>query len=168
MKPTLLLGGIGVALTALLGYNAVYGPYQRQVGVIRSQLADEQLTQRTQADVAALLQQVEQYRTQLPTEPDPSWLIREVVALSQKAGVQLTTINQEQPSVTEQSTRLAVTLQLSSSYHQFGAFLDEIEHADRFLQVDSVRMNRFQSTGPISVEVTVSTLYLPPVVNAAP
>lgn len=167
VKPPLLIGVIGVALTAILGYNSIYGPFQRQVGLIRTQLTEEQTTQRTQAEVAALFQQVEQHRKRLSQEPEPSWLVREVMALSQKAGVQLTSINQEPLSPTEQFTRLTVTLQVSASYHQFGAFLDELEHSDRFIQVDRVRMSRFQQIGPVGIEVTLSTLYLPPVLNAA-
>jgi Tfp pilus assembly protein PilO len=165
IKPTLLLGGIGVALTALLGYNFVYGPFQRQVGLIRLQLAEEQATQQTQGEVAAMLREVEQHRKRLPQDPEPSWLVREVVALSQKAGVQVSAITQEPPSLNEQFTRLAVTLQVSASYHQLGAFLDEVEHSDHFIQVDRVRMNRAQGTGPIAIELTLSTLYLPPIVN---
>ena len=167
MKPTLLIGAIGVAVTGLLGYNMVYGPYQRQVNLIRSQVATEHATQRMQAEVAALLQQVGQYHKQLPPEPDLSWLIREVVTLSQKAGVQLTTISQEPPVANDQFTRLGVTLQVSASYHQLGAFLDELEHSDHFIQIDRVNMRRFQDTGPISIEVALSTFYLPLVVNAA-
>ena len=167
MKPTLLLGAIGVALTALVGYNFVYGPFQRQAAVIRSQVIEEQATQGMQAEVAALLQQLDQRRKQLPPEPEPSWLVREAVTLSEKAGLQVTTISQEPPSATDQSTRLAVTLQVTAFYHQLGAFLDELEHSDHFIQVDRMRMSRAQENGPLSIEIALSTFYLPVIANVA-
>ena len=166
MKPTLLIGAIGVAVTGLLGYNMVYEPYRRQVSLIRSEVDIEEATQRMQAEVAELLQQIGQYHKQLPPEPDPSWLIHEVVTLSQKAGVQLTTISQEPPAANDRFTRLGVMLQVSASYHQLGAFLDELEHSDHFIQIDRVDMRRLQDTGPVSIEVALSTFYLPSVVNA--
>ena len=62
---------------------------------------------------------------------------------------------------------LLVTLQVSASYHQFGTFLDDLERSDHFIQVDRVRVTRVQETGPVSINLSLSTLYLPPVANTA-
>lgn len=168
MKPSFLLGGIGVAVTVLLGYNMVYKPQEHQLNVIRAQVLEERVRQETAAGVAASLNQLEQYRTRLPSEPDPSWLVGEVVALAEASGVQLTTINQETPQQFESFTRLSVRLQLTASYHQVGAFLDHIERSNRFIRVERVDIGRNQDSNAQSaaVEMVVSTLYVPPGLSA--
>jgi len=167
MRPFFLLAGIGVALSALIGYNVAYVPQQRQVRLIHAQIADEQATQRLQADVAALLGQAEQFRTRLPEEPDPSLVVHEVVALAQAAGVQLASITRETPQTFPQGTRLTVTLQGTASYHQLGALLDALERSERFFRVERFEISRPTEAEPASVRVVVSTLYVPPLVSGS-
>ncbi|MBI2104709.1 MAG: type 4a pilus biogenesis protein PilO [Candidatus Omnitrophica bacterium] len=135
--------------------------------LIQAQIADEQATQRLQADVAALLRQAEQSRKRLPEEPDPSLLVHDVVALAQQAGVQLTSISRETPQTFRRFTRLAVILQGTASYHQLGAFLDALERSERFLRVERFEISRPTELGPASVHLSISTLYVPPVLPAS-
>ena len=167
-KPVLLLGMIVVATTVLFAYTGIYMPYQRQVQLLDTQNAKEHANQRTQADVAALLKTIEHYRTRLPSERDPSWLIRETVAIAQKSGVQITNINQDPPQEFTGFTRLSVAVQFSASYHALGAFLDDIEHADRFIRVDRINVNRAYAGNneAASIQLGLSTIHLPPVMAA--
>ena len=163
MNQTLLLGLIGVALAGLFGYHGIYAPKQEQVRVIQAQITEEQTNQQAQMTVAGLLLQLEQYRKQLAPEPDTSWLVREVVALSKRAGVQLTTINQDAPESLQKFTRLGVSLQFSASYHQIGLFIDELERSDHFFHIDRFVIGHPAQEGKSStVQLTVSTLYVPP------
>ena len=161
MRPSLLAGAIGVAITLVVSYYAIYVPYKNQASLIRTQIAEEQTNQQMQGDVASLLREVEQYRKRLPQEPDPSWLVHEVVGLAQKAGVQPTTISQEPPQPYGQFTRLGVTIQISATYHQLGSLLDAIERSDRFIQVERLLVNRIEDGGPAMINLTLGTLYLP-------
>jgi Tfp pilus assembly protein PilO len=164
MKEALLLGGIGIASVVLIGYNFVYVPQQNQVKLIQAQVTQEQTNQATQAEVAALLLQVERYRKRLPEEPDPSWLTREVVALAQKSGVQLTFINQEPSQSFEQFTRLAVNLQFHASYHRLGSFIDEIERSEHFIRVEQLIVSPSEKEDSAAIQLILSTLFVPPVV----
>ena len=163
MKPTLLLAGIGLAATLLIGYNFVHKPQQRQLDLVRAQVAAEQARQETAATVAAVLHQIDQYRKQLPDEPDPSWLAQEAMKLAEQSGVQLTTINQEPPQRFEAFTRLAVRLQVTASYHQLGTFLDRLERSSRFIRVEEVDMPgaRNATDQMPAISLTLSTVYLP-------
>lgn len=164
MNPSLLLAGIGVAVTGLIGYNAVHKPQQRQLGLVRTQVMEEQTRQQAAMGVAELLHQIEQYRKRLPEEPDPSWLVRQVVALAEQSGVQLTTISQEPPQRFEQFTRLAVRVQITATYHQLGTFLDHIERAPQYLRVEQLEVSRSRSGQaggqPETVHLMLSTLYV--------
>lgn len=168
MKPTLLFAIIGVAITGLFGYHGIYVRQQAQGRLIQTQIAQERENQQALADAAVLLQQLQQYRKRLPPEPDPSWLVREAVALAEHAGVQLTTLTQDAPKPLSQFTRLAVSLQFRASYHQLGAFLDELEHAHNYLRVESLDISRPQDEGgQATIKLVVSTVYLPPVRTSA-
>ena len=164
-KPAFLLGIIVVAITGSIAYTMIYLPYKKQVQSIQVQKTQEQVNQRTQADVAALVTTIEGYRKRLPKERDPSWLIHETVALAQKDGVQITSINQEDPQEFSGFTRLTADLQFTASYHQLGAFLDDIEHSDHFIRVDHVTLSRpaTKDEGIASIKLAFSTIYLPPV-----
>ena len=165
MKPSVVLGAIGVAISSFIGYNFIYLPSQKEVKAIHTKIAGEEASQRTQKDVVELLDQIEQSRARLPKEPDPSWLAHEVVALAQKDGVQFSTISQEPPQNFQQYTRLAVTVQLSTSYHQLGSFLDALERSDHFIRVEQLNVSRASNDGKASIRLTVSTFYLPPVLK---
>ena len=167
-KPTFLLGMIVVATSVLFAYTGIYAPYQKQGQLLQTQHAKEQTNQRTRADVAALLKTIESYRRRLPSERDPSWLIRETVAIAQKSGVEITNINQDPPKEFTGFTRLSVAVQFSASYHALGAFLDDIEHADRFIRVDHINVSRRYAGNneEATIQLGLSTVYLPPVMVA--
>ena len=169
MKATVLLGVMSVAVAAPLGYTMAKR-HQEKIHLIQTQIAQEQVTQQAQADVAALLRQIELYHKRLPSELNPSWLVTEVVALGERAGLQLTRIAQEQPQSLQAFTRLAVTLEFSTSYHQLGAFLDLIERSEQFIRVERLEAksdpSRAEGTDA-SIRLTLSTVYLPPVLRGA-
>jgi Tfp pilus assembly protein PilO len=162
MKPLFLLAGVSVAICWLVGYNVVYAPQQEQVRLSRAEIAAEQANQEMQAEVSALLTQVERYRKRLPEEPDPSVLLRDVMALVQQSGVQLTSVMREAPQELSQFTLLRVNLQVDASYHQIGAFLDALERSDRFMRVERLKVTRIEPHEPASVNLVLSTLYVPP------
>ena len=168
MNQTLLLGLIGVALAGLFGYHGIYASKQEQVRVIQAQITEEQANQQAQARVAGSLQELEQHRKRLAPEPDTSWLVREVVALSKRAGVQLTTINQDVPQAFQKFTRLSVSLQFAASYHQVGSFLDELERSERFFHIDRLEITHpAEEEQPPAIQLVVSTLYVPPATTSA-
>ena len=162
MKQTLLLGVIGVAFAGFFGYHGIYARQQAQVRVIEQQIAQEQANQQAQTDVAALVQQIERYRKHLPPEPDASWLVHEVVALAKKANVPLASITEEAPQSLQQFTRLAVNLQFTASYHQLGAFIDDLERANRFMRIERLEMTRsLEGEEPVSIRMVLSTIHIP-------
>lgn len=162
MRPALLLGIIGVAGAAFFGYHRINGDQQEQVRLIRAQIAQEEADQRAQADAAALLNRVAEYRKRLPQEPDPSWLVTHVTALAKKTGIQFTTITQDIPQDQKSFTRLSASLQFSASYHQLGAFVDAIEHAQPFLRVDRIEVSASGDRQErVPMKLVLSTVHFP-------
>ena len=168
MKPALLIGVVAVALGGAFGYYNVHVPQQQQVQVIQRQIADEQSSQRTKADIAGLLDEIQQFQHRLPQEPDPSWLVREAVALAEKSGLQLSLITREIPQPNKQLIRLSVALQFTASYHKLGTFLDALERSDAFIRVDRISVSPSPEKSDAMVQLVLSTVYVPPVVKTHP
>lgn len=165
IKQTLLLGAIIVAFAGFFGYHTVYRPQQAKLAEYPRVLEREQADYQTQADVAALVERIESYRRRLPPEANTTWLVNEVVSVANDAGVQVTRIVPEPPRDLQGVTRLGVSLQASASYHQLGAFLDRIERAPVFIRVDRVDLSGASETASSperTVQIVLSTLYLPP------
>ena len=165
MRPVPAFVAIMVVLAGGIGYYGIHLPKEHEVRVIQTQIAEERASQGTQEEVAALLAQIERYRHRLPTDADPSWLAQEVVSVAQKLDVQLTSITQEPPQQLDRYTRLAVNLQLTASYHQLGAFLDEIERSPRFIHVDRLSVDRSDGDEKGLILVTLSTVVVPPIIS---
>ena len=167
MKPLPIVFAIIVATACGIGYYGIHVPVQNEVRLIQTQIAEERTSQGTKGDVAAVLKRIERYRARLPGETDPSWLAQAVVALAQKTGVQLTSITQEPLQQFDQYSRLAVTLQLTVSYHQLGAFLDAVESSPHFIRVERLSVDRLDTDERGLVQVTFSTIVLPRLVSKA-
>ena len=168
IKPSTILAIAAVAMASPVGYNVVRG-HQEHIRLIETNIAQEQTTQEARMDVAAMLRQLDQYRTRLPSEPNPSELVADAVSLGERVGLQLTTIEQEPPQPLQQFTRLAVTFQFNTSYHQLGDFLDLIERSNRFMRVERLQVKSESSqthSGVLAIQLTLSTVYVPPILKA--
>ena len=161
MKPQPAALLIILATACGIGYYAIHVPAQNEVRLIQSQIAEERANQTGKSDVSALLAQMQRYRVRLPKDADPSWLAQEVVELAQKSGIQLSSITQDTPQALDKFTRLAVNLQLTATYHQLGAFLDEIERSPRYIRVERLTVDRTGEDERGLVQVTFSTVVLP-------
>ena len=165
MNTTLIAGVIAVAVVLPAGYT-IHKGYQEKLRLVDAQIANEHSTQASQAQTADTLQQIEQYRKRLPNEASPSWLVNEAMSLGERVGLQLSAIAQESPQEIQQFTRLAVTLELGASYHALGMFLDQLEHSGSFIRVERLEVSPpKESRGKASVQLTLSTIYLPSLLN---
>lgn len=165
MRPTLLLAAMGLALTGLFGYHAIYARQQAQQRVIQAQIAEAQSDETAQAEVAALLQRIDGYRKRLPPEPDPSWLVQQATALMNDAGLQLVSLTQEAPHTLPASafTRLAITLQCRGNYHQLGRFIDQIEQSPSFIRVETLDISPSGDRDATpAIRMVLTTLFVPP------
>ena len=165
IQQTLLPGVMIVAFAGFFGYHMVYRPQQAKLAEYPLELEREQADYQAQADVAALVERLESYRRRLPPEANTSWLVNEVVSVANDVGVQVTRIVPEPPRDLQGMTRLGVSLQVSASYHQLGAFLDRIERAPVFIRVDRTDLSGASGATPSSertIQVVLSTLYIPP------
>lgn len=165
MRQALVLGIIGVALTALFGYHRIYAPQQDQVRLIHEQTTQERAAQDMRAEALDLIQQLEAYRRRLPSEPDPAWLVREAVALGERAGIQFTSIRQQSTRASSEASEflhLGVDLEFNATYHEIGTFLDLFERSRYFIRAERVQMVRqADATGPPNVSLALSTVYVP-------
>ena len=162
MKATLLAGVVAVAVVAPLGYN-IHRSYQMKLRATDDRITQEQALQRTQADITATIQSMDRYRSRLPTEPNTSWLVNDAVKISEQANLQLSTVTQAAPQVLPQFTHLSIEIELTTSYHQLGDFLDRLERAEHFIQVEHLDiLSKDERSGKARMRLSLGTIYLPP------
>jgi len=166
MKPVLVGGLIGLVIAWALGYNSIYARQQGHARLKRTQIVQEQANHQAREEAAKFLEQLEQYRRQLPPEPDTSWIVREAISAAQKAGLELTSIAQDAPRESAPFTHLTVNFQFTATYHQLGTFLDYLEQSNRFIRVERLTVAGVDATRASeeqpSIQLTLSTLYVPP------
>ena len=169
MRITFLVGAIGLAIFALAGYNLIQKPYEEQRRLLKADYDQEQETQQQRATLAELLEELQRYRKRLPPEPDPSWLVRETVALSRQAGIALNNIAQRPPEPMGTLTRLTAQADFVASYHAVGTFLDQIEQSKFFIKIQQLTVTppRRYADGDPSIRLIVSSFYLPAMVTDA-
>lgn len=161
LKPPMISGAIVLALAGHFGYHNVYLNAQQQRAKLQEQLTHEQETQALRAQLAGSLQDTEQFRQRLPTQPAPEWLVAEVSKFADKAGVRLGAINPDTPQQLQQFTFLRVSFDFTvTSYFELVKFLDELEHASTFFRVDQLDVSR-SGQGTSQIRMTVSTFRLP-------
>lgn len=163
MKATVISLAVSIALTGLVGYHGIYQPHQQALATIARQMQEEQATQKLQAEVAGLLDRAEAQRKHLAPEPESSWLVREVLTISREVGIELTSIQPEEVQTQGVATRLAVTAQLTATYHQLGQLLDRLERSQQLLFVEQFTVQRIAGSAESAASVTlvIASWYMP-------
>ena len=146
-KLPVVMAVIILGIACCLGYNYIYVPNQERVTAIQAKITLEKATQQSQSEVATLLEELDKYRKRLPPAPDASWLAKQVVQISEQANIQLKSISQENPQINRPFFKLAVNVEFNSGYHELGAFLDLIERAGSYLQVERLDVEKVGSQG---------------------
>ena len=175
-KRTVLLMSVGVAAISLLtAQRMIIAPHQRQLEHIRATMQEEQELLRVQQGIAKHWPIVKQYQLRLPGVSSPDWLVREVTRLAEQAHLQLQSIDPEMSRPYERgATRMAVRIQLESTYHDVGVFLSLLESSPKYIRVEELEMHPAKGLSDItadmdlkhfltSVRMVLSTLYLPPI-----
>lgn len=167
MKTLVVAGLVAVVVAVPFGYN-IRRRTHAQLAQVRQRIAQEHALQQTQTEIIAAMKQADRYRKRLPSEPNASWLVNEVVALSEQANVPLSTITQSPPQIFPQLTRLAIEIECMVSYHQLGDFLDRLERAEPFIQVEHLEiLSKDEQEGALRVRLALSTVYLTPAADTA-
>lgn len=167
MKPVHLGLAIGLVVAFAVGYNNIYARQQGQARLKRAQILQEQANQKARLETAELINQLGAYRGQLPPEPDPSWLIQQVLPYAEQAGLTVASITQQspQPFSGKQKSfiRLAVDLQFNATYHELGTFIDLLERSGRFIQVERLSVqSTLAEESRVPIQLTLSTLFISP------
>jgi len=172
LNATLLVGTLIVACAGYFGYHNVYLPKRVQLEQYPLEMQREAANQQAQADVATIAQELESFRGQLPPEADASWLVNEALAIADEVGVRVTRVVPQPPRDLGGMTRLAVSLQVTASYHELGIFIDRLERAPVFIHVDRVDLAETrgsqQALSARPIDVVLSTVYVPPAVPEFP
>ncbi len=167
MNPALISGIIVLALAARVGYVNIYLSGQEEVRHVREEQHRLEEFQNLRLQVASALDRAEHLRTKFGQKAEPDGLMQEVDRLAQKVGVQLGRIGPEQTREASGFLYLAISLEVTCTYHELGRFLSEIESSDTFfIRVDELDVSRIvDPQGLAATKLVLSTLYVPPLLE---
>lgn len=167
MNPSLISGLIVLALAARIGYVNIYLTGQEEVQRIRTEQKQLEELQSLRMQVTGALEQSERLRVKFGQKSEPDGLVQEVDRLAQKVGIKLSRIGPEQTREASGFLYLAVSLQVTCTYHDLGNFLSEIENSEAFfIRVDELDVSRLpDAQGFASAKLVLSTLYVPPLIE---
>ena len=166
VKPAVVSGVILLAFAGYFGYHTVYLDSHRKIKKLQEQLTEQRRTQELRVEVARSLQAIGRLRERLPAEPETEWLVREVSKRAEEATLLLKAITPDVPKRLPDVTPVTVSFQFTASYSQLVNFLQALEQADVFMRVDDLDIGRSRQ-GVSPIRLTVSTLYLSPLEEAA-
>ncbi|MBI3319085.1 MAG: type 4a pilus biogenesis protein PilO, partial [Candidatus Omnitrophica bacterium] len=143
-KPVFLIPPLLIFGLAWFIGQGVYLQQHQEVATIHRQLEEQRRMQAMREQVARSLQQAEQFHARLAPSPDTEWLVRQVTALAQTTGVELSSIAPQASKPVQEFTQLAVTLQLTTSYHRLGQFLSAVESLPVMIRVEQLEVRSAQ------------------------
>lgn len=167
----LMLGGVFFSLvirpmiTKTMGYTAREKMLAQQLMVAKQALQDkETLT----ADIAAIQKHIDYFERRLPQESDFQRILDEVVTLGGKHTITFDSIEPQssQPISVGLDTdkvymEIPIKMRLQAGFHQFAAFINELENFQRFMKIDSVKISLNQKTViKHDIALTISTMTL--------
>ena len=167
MNPALISGIIVLALAARVGYVNIYLSGQEELRHVREEQHRLEEFQNLRLQVASALDQAERLRTKFGQKAEPDGLMQEVDRLAQKVGIELGRIGPEQTREASGFLYLAISLEVTCTYHELGRFLSEIESSDTFfIRVNELDVSRIgDAQGSAAAKLVLSTLYVPPLLE---
>ena len=166
-------GIIVLAVASVLGYHIAYVRPGDAFAKVQQHVREAQQEQETRAQVALSLEALERERQRFAPRPDSDWLLQEVGKLASEAGLEVASLTPRPPQTWGAFTSLAVSLQFHATYHELGRFLNGVERSPYSIRVEELTMSPPRALGggnpgPTQIQLSVSTLYVPPIMEPTP
>jgi len=105
---------------------------------------------------------IDYYAMRIPSEKGMSWLLIELSKIARATGVKYSTITPLPIQKVDAYLKIPIKIEIQSSYHNLGRYLNMIETSKRFISVDNITIT--STANPLKHQVTllVSTFMLLP------
>ena len=177
LKPgqrNLIGAGLVIMVIVLLG-NMVYLPKQRQISVLKADLAqvNSEVTifqtkvkklDQLLAENERLKKLLNQQRQQLPEEHEVASLLKQVTDLGAQAGLvfKLWRPGGVTPAASGLYQELPVQVEVTGSYHQVGIFFEQVASLDRIVNISNVKIDRDPNGHGLLTKFTATAFAAPP------
>ena len=171
----------GVIVSILIGFFSwtvwgqfVEAPTKRAQAGMQKELAEAKTLHEARLHVQRLSDDVRAMHKQFAPSADTEWLMNQLAARLQEAGLRTESIVPHTPVSIQDFQQLSVTVQLAASYHQIGKLLSQLENSEAMIWVQELTIDKSReqpvwgadatrsgsSTLP-RVSLTLATLYVP-------
>jgi len=165
MKPSFISGIIILGVAGAMSFQ-IYTEQQKKVLHIQQEVSQIVELEEQRSQAAELLKLLEAHRQRLAPSPETSWLVRQISKLSSGAGIDLASVDPQEPHRVGEFDQPAVTVRFLASYHELGHLISQIESTEHYLHVDKAALDAdpgAEDSSRASVLLKISTLFLPPV-----
>jgi len=142
LSKIVILSAIVVIVTIVVAVAVIYLPFLNKTKSLRSQILTERDRNVLIGKIRALGKHLKVYKKRIPEQRDVSWLLREVSDMATKEEIEISSIKPGIPEDRGLYTKLFVTMDTISTFHQLGKFVSIVESSEHFLRVDNIFIKR--------------------------
>ncbi|MFA4991822.1 MAG: type 4a pilus biogenesis protein PilO [Candidatus Omnitrophota bacterium] len=138
----IILSGIIAVLTFVIAMGFIYKPFSDKNRAIRENILLERDKNLLIGRIRALGKHLKAYEKRIPRGAGVSWLVAEVSDMASKEQLEVSSITPGSPEDYRVYTKVYVTMEVISAYHQLGRFISRVESSEKFLRIESIGMKR--------------------------
>ncbi len=139
---SIIVSAIVVLVTLAVGAFLIFVPFLNNRKSLRANILNERDRNALLGTVRALDKHLKVYEDRVPDGRGISWLLNEVSNMAAKEKIEVSSIKPGSPEDRGPYTKLYVTLDTISDYHQLGKFIASVESSGKFLRVEDIKVKR--------------------------
>ena len=149
----LAIMGAVVLVAAVLDWTYVYGPSQRALADLQSEVSQRRAeldSKRSKTDARAALErelrdlgaELKRAQARLPDQREIADLLSNVAASGRQAGLDITLFRQRPEVLHDFYAEVPVEMQMRGTYHDVALFLDRVKRLDRIVNVANIQLTK--------------------------
>jgi len=138
----IIVSALIVVITLAIGVFFIFMPFLNNRKSLRANILNERDRNALLGTVRALDKHLKVYEDRVPEGRGVSWLLNEVSDMAAKGKIEVSSIKPGSPEDGGSYTKLYVTLDTISDYHQLGKFIASVESSGKFLRVEDIKVKR--------------------------
>ncbi|MGH9362167.1 MAG: type 4a pilus biogenesis protein PilO [Thermoanaerobaculia bacterium] len=163
------LGAVLVAL-AVLDWQYWYGPRQRELAELQSQVSERQaeldskrskanLKDEAEREIRDLGAELKRAEARLPDQREIADLLSSVADSARASGLELVLFRQKPEVARDFYAEVPVEMQMRGTYHEVAMFLDRVKRLDRVVNVSDIKLTKPKVEGErVALEAACTAL----------
>ena len=137
-----ILSAVVIIIMIVVGLIFIYIPFSNKTKSLRAEILTERDRNVLIGKIRAFGKHLKVYTKRISEHKGVSWLLGEISDMATKEQIEISSIRPGIPEKRGLYTKLYVTMDTISTYHQLGNFASRVESSENFLRVESINVKR--------------------------